>query len=128
MSATIISAPPARSAFVDRDLHAGNGYVMLGIGLALIAVSCWLAYTAIVVRQSLVPAWIALPAIIFAIAVLKGLVVLQPNESLVCLLFGSYVGTEHQPGFWWINPFNSKRKISRRLETLESGPLKVNEL
>jgi regulator of protease activity HflC (stomatin/prohibitin superfamily) len=111
MSATIISAPQAHSAFVDRELHAGNGYVMLGIGLALIVVS----------------AWAALAAIIFAIAVLKGLVVLQPNESLVCLLFGSYVGTERRPGFWWINPFNSKRKISRRLETLESGPLKVND-
>ena len=52
---------------------------------------------------------------------------LQPNESLVCLLFGGYVGTEHRPGFWWINPFNSRRKILRRLETLESGPLKVND-
>ena len=99
MSATIISAPPAHSAFVDTELHAGNGYVMLGIGLALIAVSCWLAYTGFVVGHSLVRAWIALPAIIFAIAVLKGLVVLQPKESLVCLLFGSYVGTEHRPGF-----------------------------
>jgi regulator of protease activity HflC (stomatin/prohibitin superfamily) len=93
----------------------------------LIFVSCCLAYTAIVVGQSPVPAWIALPAIILAIAVLRGLVVLQPNESLVCLLFGSYVGTEHRPGFWWVNPFNSRRKISRRLETLESGPLKVND-
>jgi regulator of protease activity HflC (stomatin/prohibitin superfamily) len=127
MSATIISAPPARTAFVDRELHAGNGYVMLGIGLALIAVSCWLAYTGFVASHSPVRAWIALPVIIFAIGALKGLVVLQPNESLVCLLFGSYVGTEHRPGFWWINPFNSKRKISRRLETLESGPLKVND-
>ena len=127
MSATIISAPRARSAFVDKELHAGNGYVMLGIGLALIAVACGLTYTGFVVGHSLVPTWIALPAIILAIAVLKGLVVLQPNESLVCLLFGSYAGTEHRPGFWWINPFNSKRKISRRLETLESGPLKVND-
>jgi regulator of protease activity HflC (stomatin/prohibitin superfamily) len=100
MSATIISAPPARTAFVDRELHAGNGYVMLGIGLALIAISCWLVYTGFVVGHSLVRACIALPAIIFAIAVLKGLVVVQPNESLVCLLFGSYVGTEHRPGFW----------------------------
>ena len=82
MSATIISAPPARSAFVDRELHAGNGYVMLGIGLALIAVSCWLAYTGFVVGHSLVRAWIALPAIIFAIAVLKGLVVLQLTRAL----------------------------------------------
>src|SRR5262249_18803740 len=127
MSATIISAPPARSVFVDRELLAGNGYVMFGIGLALIAVSCWLACTGFVGGQSLVPAWLAPPAIILAITVLKGLVVLQPNESLVCLLFGSYVGTEHRPGFWWINPFNSRQKISRRLETLESGPLKVND-
>src|ERR1700730_3873551 len=127
MSATIISAPPARSAFVGRELHAGNGYVLWGSGLALIAVSGWLAYTGFVVGHSLVRAWIALPAIIFAIAVLKGLVVVQPNESLVCLLSRTYVGTEHRPGFWWINPFNSKRKISRRLETLESGPLKVND-
>src|ERR1700740_2963733 len=127
MSATIISAVPARTALVDRKLHAGNGYVMLGIGSALIAVSCWLAYTGFVAGQSLLRAWIAPPAIIFAIAILKGLVVLQPNESLVCLLFGSYVGTEHRPGFWWINPFNSKQKVSRRLETLESGPLKVND-
>jgi hypothetical protein len=56
MSATIISAPQAHSAFVDRELHAGNGYVMLGIGLALIVVSCWLAYTGFVVGRSLVPA------------------------------------------------------------------------
>ncbi len=126
MSGSIIPAPPARSAFVDKQLRAGNGYVMLAIGLALIAISCWLAYAGLSGSGPLL-AWISLPLIVFAIAVLKGLVVLQPNESLVCLLFGSYVGTEHRPGFWWINPFNSKRKVSRRLEALESGPLKVND-
>ena len=82
MSATVISALPARTAFVDRKLPAGNGYVMLGIGLALIAVSCWLAYTGFVAGQSVVRAWIAVPAIICGIAVLKGLVVLQPKERL----------------------------------------------
>jgi regulator of protease activity HflC (stomatin/prohibitin superfamily) len=127
MSGSIISAPPARSAFVDKELRAGNGYVMLAIGLALIAISCWFAYTGLTGSSPLLEAWISLPLIVFAIAALKGLVVLQPNESLVCLLFGSYVGTEHRPGFWWINPFNSKRKVSRRLEALESGPLKVND-
>src|SRR5215831_18037290 len=65
--------------------------------------------------------------VVAAVVLLSGLIVLQPNESLVCLLFGSYVGTEHRPGFWWVNPFNSKRKVSRRLETLECGPLKVND-
>lgn len=127
MPAAITSTPPARGAFVDKELHAGNGYVMLGIALGLIAVFVWLVYGLFVPGPALVRAWIALPAIICAVAVLKGLVVLQPNESLVCLLFGGYVGTEHRPGFWWVNPFNSKQKISRRLETLESGPLKVND-
>lgn len=132
MSATINSAPPVRSAFADKKLHAVNGYVMIAIGLALIAVSCWLAYAGFDASgDSLVRDWIALSPIIiaiaFAVAVLKGFVVLQPNESLVGLLFGSYVGTEHRPGFWWVNPFTSKNKISRRLETLEIGPLKVND-
>jgi regulator of protease activity HflC (stomatin/prohibitin superfamily) len=128
MSATIIPAPPARSAFADRELHSGNGFVMLAIGFVLIALACWLAFTGFDVSgRSLGRVWTALASIILAIVVLKGLVVLQPNESLVCLLFGSYVGTEHRPGFWWVNPFNSRRKVSRRLETLESGPLKVND-
>jgi regulator of protease activity HflC (stomatin/prohibitin superfamily) len=132
LSATIISAPPVRGAFADKELDAVNGYVMLAIGLASIAICCWFTYIGLDPGNgSLVRAWIGLSpvfiAIAIAIGVLKGLVVLQPNESLVCLLFGSYVGTEHRPGFWWVNPFNSKRIISRRLETLESGPLKVND-
>jgi regulator of protease activity HflC (stomatin/prohibitin superfamily) len=128
MSATTIATSPARSAVVDQELRAGNGYLMLAIGLALIAVACWLAFTGFDLRGNLfVRAWIAPAVFVAAILVLKGLVVLQPNQSLVCLLFGSYVGTEHRPGFWWINPFNSKRKVSRRLETLECGPLKVND-
>ena len=132
MSATIISAPPVRGAFADRELDAVNGYVMLAIGLASIAICCWLAYIGFDPSNgSLVRAWIALSPIIIAIGiaagVFMGLAVLQPNESLVCLLFGSYVGTEHRPGFWWVNPFNSKKIVSRRLETLESGPLKVND-
>jgi regulator of protease activity HflC (stomatin/prohibitin superfamily) len=132
LSATINSAPPVRGAFADKELHAVNGYVMLASGLASIAICCWFTYNRFDPSDgSLVRAWFALsPMIIAAIiaaGVLKGLVVLQPNESLVCLLFGSYVGTEHRPGFWWVNPFNSRRKVSRRLETLESGPLKVND-
>jgi regulator of protease activity HflC (stomatin/prohibitin superfamily) len=128
MSATIGSAAPARSTFVDKELRVGNGYVMLATCIGLIAVSCWLAYTGFDTSgHPLVGAWIALLAFVVGVVMLRGLVVLQPNKSLVCLLFGSYVGTEHRPGFWWVNPFNSKNKVTRRLETLECGPLKVND-
>src|SRR3978361_308732 len=133
MSAAIISSPPTRNTFADKELHVVNGYLMLAIGLVSTAFLCCLSYiwfdphevTLVRVWTALSPAIIAAPLVI--VGVLTGLVVLQPNESLVCLLFGSYVGTEHRPGLWWVNPFNSKNKVSRRLEILESGPLKVND-
>jgi regulator of protease activity HflC (stomatin/prohibitin superfamily) len=126
MSTTSTLAPPRRGTFVDRELLARNGYIVIAIGLVLIAVCSWLPYIGLG-KDALSRVWLSLPAIAIAIAVAKGLVVLQPNKSLVCLLFGSYVGTEHRPGLWWVNPFYSKNKISRRLQTLESGPLKVND-
>ena len=127
MSTTSALAPPRRSTFVDRELRAVSGYIMIAIGLVLIAVCLLLTYIGSDKDNALPGVLFVLPAILIAIAVAKGLVILQPNESLVCLLFGSYVGTEHRPGLWWGNPLNSKNKISRRLETLESGPLKVND-
>ncbi len=124
MSTTSALASPRRSTFADKELQALSGYIMIAIGLVLIVVCSWLTYIGF---DALPGLWFTTPAIVIAVAVAKGLVILQPNESLVCLLFGSYVGTEHRPGLWWVNPFNSKNKISRRLETLESGPLKVND-
>jgi regulator of protease activity HflC (stomatin/prohibitin superfamily) len=127
MSTPSALAPPHRSTVVDKQLTAANGYVMIAIGLVLIAVCAWLITTGYDNTGHALPrVWFLLPAIVrVAAAVAQGLVILQPNESLVCMLFGSYVGTEHRPGFWWVNPFNSKSKVSRRLEILESGPLKV---
>ena len=129
MSTAPMLASPRGSTVVDRDLKAVNGYVMLAIGLALIALLAWLISTGFDKDGYAISRfWLCLLAIlIIAAATAKGLVILQPNESLVCLLFGSYVGTEHRPGLWWVNPFNSKTKVSRRLQTLESGPLKVND-
>jgi regulator of protease activity HflC (stomatin/prohibitin superfamily) len=126
---SITSAPASpRGTFGDTELQTVNGYLMIAIGLVLIAICAWLTWLGFDpdghARRG---AWFALPGIAIAAAVAMGLVILQPNESLVCLLFGSYVGTEHRPGLWWVNPFNSKTKISRRLETLETGPLKVND-
>lgn len=121
-------AAPRRNSVADRELHAVNGYVMIAIGLVAIAVCAWLAYPGFDTNGYAFPGvWFAVIAVTIAIALAKGIVILQPNESVVCLLFGSYVGTEHRPGLWWVNPFNARSRISRRLETLEAGPLKVND-
>ncbi|MCX7049398.1 MAG: SPFH domain-containing protein [Candidatus Sumerlaeota bacterium] len=61
------------------------------------------------------------------ILVTIGFVIIQPNEAAVLLLFGKYVGTLKQEGFWWVNPFYTKKKISLRLRNLNSDKLKVND-
>ena len=58
---------------------------------------------------------------------LPGLVIVNPNESSVLVLFGSYSGTIRKNGFWWVNPFFVKKKISLRARNLDSVPIKVND-
>jgi len=56
-----------------------------------------------------------------------GLFVVNPNESMVLILFGKYMGTARENGFFWVNPFYVKKKISLRARNLESESLKVND-
>ena len=56
-----------------------------------------------------------------------GLLVVNPNESAVLVLFGNYAGTIKHNGFYWINPFFIRRKISLRARNLNSEPIKVND-
>jgi regulator of protease activity HflC (stomatin/prohibitin superfamily) len=121
---------PQTAAIADRKLGAGNGFLMLAAGLGLMALSTWFGFSQFIfgpTRLGLLDLGLASGGFIVSVFILNGLVVLPPNTSLVCLLFGSYAGTLKNAGFWWVNPFYSKNKVSRRLETLECGPLKVND-
>jgi regulator of protease activity HflC (stomatin/prohibitin superfamily) len=57
-----------------------------------------------------------------------GLIVNQPNEAKVLTFFGRYIGTVKKDGWFWVNPFNSKVKISLRINNFETERLKVNDL
>ncbi|QDH69674.1 SPFH domain-containing protein [Marilutibacter alkalisoli] len=72
--------------------------------------------------------FVALGVIAIVVFMLVGLYTVQPNQSAVLSLFGKYVGTVHENGLRWNNPFFSKRKVSLRVRNFESGRLKVNEL
>lgn len=52
---------------------------------------------------------------------LTGLMAIAPNESRVLLLFGEYRGTVVDSGFFWVNPFYTKKKISLRVRNFETG-------
>jgi hypothetical protein len=68
-------------------------------------------------------------AVLIAIGIfaIPGLTIVNPNESRVLVLFGNYKGTIRSNGFWWVNPFFVKKKISLRARNLDSDPIKVND-
>ncbi|HYC79179.1 MAG TPA: SPFH domain-containing protein, partial [Planctomycetota bacterium] len=55
-------------------------------------------------------------------------VVVPPNMARVLVLFGRYVGTVRRTGFFFVNPFMSKQKVSCRARNLNGPKLKVNDL
>ncbi|WP_268123705.1 SPFH domain-containing protein [Roseivirga pacifica] len=58
---------------------------------------------------------------------LPGFFVIQPNQSRVLVFFGDYRGTVKKNGFYWVNPFYSKRKVSLRAHNFDSERVKVND-
>ncbi len=57
----------------------------------------------------------------------SGFFIVNPNESRVITLFGSYIGTVKTNGFWWANPFFTKKEISLRARNLNGEKIKVND-
>lgn len=65
--------------------------------------------------------------IILFLLTLKGLFIVNPNESQVLILFGEYVGTVKKNGFHWVNPFFKKQKVSLRASNFDTERIKVND-
>ncbi len=66
-------------------------------------------------------------AIVALFFLLKGIYMLQPNQSALLMLFGAYRGTDYSTGLRWANPFLNKTKVSLRLRNFNSEKLKVND-
>ena len=67
-----------------------------------------------------------LATLLFVIG-LCGLFSQEPNEAGVMVLFGKYKGTFTKTGFFWVNPFLSRKKLSLRARNLNADPIKVND-
>jgi regulator of protease activity HflC (stomatin/prohibitin superfamily) len=72
------------------------------------------------------PVVIVIAALTF-IFLATGLTAISPNGSRVLTLFGAYKGTVRDNGFFWVNPFFKKQKISLRARNLDTPPIKVND-
>ncbi len=58
---------------------------------------------------------------------LFGCMPVQPNQARVLLLFGNYIGSVVESGFYWTNPLYNKKKISLRIRNFETGTTKSPE-
>lgn len=61
------------------------------------------------------------------LVLLSGYMQQEPNEARVMVFFGEYKGTFRETGFFWVNPFMNKKKLSLRARNLDVEPIKVND-
>ncbi|MHC5010512.1 MAG: SPFH domain-containing protein [Planctomycetota bacterium] len=109
------------------------GIPMLILGIALCLTPIWLSVSAIQSEQagngSALGHLMLFVANVLAIAlVFRGLILVNPNQSKVLILFGRYTGTVRKDGFFWVNPFTVRRQVSLRVHNFNSETLKVNDL
>lgn len=71
--------------------------------------------------------WLGVLLAILFVFTTMGFKVINPNSSLVMVLFGAYRGTVKENGFFWVNPFYVTRHISLRARNFDSEPIKVND-
>jgi regulator of protease activity HflC (stomatin/prohibitin superfamily) len=71
--------------------------------------------------------WLGVILTLLFIFTVLGFTVVYPNGSCVMVLFGAYKGTIRDNGFFWVNPFYIKRRISLRARNFDSEPIKVND-
>jgi len=103
----------------EKDFKPFSGYFFLLVVLLMIVATVF----------SFIGEIFALGAIIITVMIitLVGLTVVNPNESCVMVLFGAYKGTIKSNGFYWVNPFFTKKKVSLRARNFDSEPIKVND-
>ena len=112
-----------------------SGWKMNGFAMLFIVLLSWVGGPALAIYGGI--NWaspydgIAIVAgaviLLWAIIASCGFVMLEPNEARVLLFFGKYRGNFVQTGYWWVNPFMSKKSISLRARNLNAEPIKVND-
>jgi regulator of protease activity HflC (stomatin/prohibitin superfamily) len=74
-----------------------SGYIWLTIILFLLIGSI-IGLAALRIPFLIIP-------LILAIVMIPGFFIVNPNGSKVLVLFGKYIGTVKENGFFWVNPF-----------------------
>jgi regulator of protease activity HflC (stomatin/prohibitin superfamily) len=113
--------------YSEKVFHARSGWGPLGLLLTLLVFNTawffWAIFQAEQIGAPLGPTMIiaSIVAQSATFICLFGFMAVAPNEARVLLLFGVYKGSVTESGFYWVNPFYSKKKISLRVRNFETG-------
>lgn len=99
-----------------------SGFLALFVLLALLVASCYMFTQGMVVLYI-----IAIIGVIVSVIGMFGFMIIEPNDVRVMMFFGKYKGTNSNNGFFWVNPFYSKKKLTLRARNLDIAPIKVND-
>ena len=103
-----------------------QGRVFSGVGAVVLLILLIGVTVTAGFHNVLVSITLSIVTVLYAVSC-HNLTIVEPNEAFVLLLFGKYVGTLKANGFFWINPFLTKRKVSLRAINLNAEPIKVND-
>lgn len=105
---------------MEKIIKPTSGWTMLVLVILMIAAGIFL----LSIKAFILGAILLVIGLFF---IAPGFIAIEPNNGRVLNLFGSYVGTIVESGFFYANPFYSKKKISLRAVTLDVPMIKVND-
>jgi regulator of protease activity HflC (stomatin/prohibitin superfamily) len=112
--------------FRENEYRASNGLTAF-IVMLLVALAAFAGLLTSAQAHMPGAVLLSLLVIIITMVMMGGLFIVNPGDAKALILFGSYKGTAKTPGFWFANPFLTKRKISLRIRNFETQKLKVND-
>jgi regulator of protease activity HflC (stomatin/prohibitin superfamily) len=102
----------------EKIIKPFNGY----IAVVFIVITVFLMVGAFMMKSP-----VAIGLGLLLVLLVKGLIIIGPNDSKVVLLFGNYKGTVKQNGLFWINPLYTRITLSLKARNFESETIKVND-
>ena len=112
---------------VEKTARKLNGYAMLFFILSLTVFNIYWLVVMIQLKQ---PGMLIgfIPSVLVNLIAMSGFFIVQPNEARVLVMFGKYVGSVRDAGFFFANPFVTKKHVSLRIHNFNSERIKVNDL
>jgi regulator of protease activity HflC (stomatin/prohibitin superfamily) len=111
----------------ERRVRTLSGVLGITVTIILFALAVYVTVQAKEMERPILLLTGVLPLVVLGSLSTAGLFTVQPNQAVVLILFGTYVGTVRESGWWWTNPFNTRKRLSLRVRSLNGHTIKVND-